>query len=145
MSHLYYKDALKLGQKEFRSCTSKGQYPYLLALEDFVPAERINQGVDLGTIQIPMEFIVGGRGKVLARNFMPLVEEDSEFADKWKNLCQAHLEEGIRDPVKVYEYLNRFYVEEGNKRVSVLKYFGAPKVYASVTRILPQRGGSEEV
>ena len=145
MSQLYYKDAQKQGQREFRACTVRGQYPYLLSLEDFVSRERINKGVDLGTIQIPMEFIVGGRGKVLARNFMPLVEEDSEFADKWKRLCQAHLEEGIRDPVKVYEYLNRFYVEEGNKRVSVLKYFGAPKVYAHVIRILPERNGSEEV
>lgn len=145
MTHLDYKDAQKQGLKEFRTCTARGHYPYLLALEDFVPQERMNQGVDLGTVQIPMEFIVGGRGKVFARNFMPLPEEDSEFADKWKALCQAHLEEGIRDPVKAYEYLNRFYVEEGNKRVSVLKYFGAPKVYAHVTRILPERNGSEEI
>ena len=135
MSVLHYKDAQRLAQKEFRSCTSRGQYPYLLALEDFVPIERINRGIDLGETYIPVEFIVGGRTKVFARNFMPLAEEESEFADKWKRLCEAHLEEGIRDPVKVYEYLNRFYVEEGNKRVSVLRYFGATRVYAHVTRI----------
>ena len=64
MSHLDYKDAQKQGVKEFRACTARGQYPYLLALEDFVPRERINQGIDLGAIQIPMEFIVGGRAKV---------------------------------------------------------------------------------
>ena len=145
MSVLHYKDAQKLAQKEFRSCTSKGQYPYLLALEDFVPVERINRGTDLGAVQIPMEFIVGGRAKVFARNFMPLAEEGSEFADKWIRLSEAHLEEGIRDPVKVYEYLNRFYVQEGNKRVSVLKYFGAASVYANVIRILPERNGSEEI
>ena len=145
MSHLYYKDAQKMGLREFRACAAQGRYPYLLSLEELVPQERIAQGVDLGEIQIPMEFIVGGRGKVFARNFMPLVEEDSEFADKWKSLCQAHLDEGIRDPIKAYEYLNRFYVEEGNKRVSVLKYFGAPKVYARVIRVLPERNGSAEV
>ena len=145
MSVFHYKDAQKLAQKEFRSCTSKGQYPYLLALEDFVPVERINRGTDLGAVQIPMEFIVGGRAKVFARNFMPLAEEGSEFADKWIRLSEAHLEEGIRDPVKVYEYLNRFYVQEGNKRVSVLKYFGAASVYANVIRILPERNGSEEI
>ena len=145
MSVFHYKDAQKLAQKEFRSCTSKGQYPYLLALEDFVPVERINRGTDLGAVQIPMEFIVGGRAKVFARNFMPLAEEGSEFADKWIRLSEAHLEEGIRDPVKVCEYLNRFYVQEGNKRVSVLKYFGAASVYANVIRILPERSGSEEI
>ena len=137
MPALYYKDALKIAQKEFRACTSKGQYPYLLSLEEIVPAERLNKGINLGAVQIPMEFIVGGRSKVFARNFMPLVEEDSEFAGKWSSLCKAHLEEGIRDPVKVYEYLNRYYVEEGNKRVSVLKYFDAATVYANVTRVLP--------
>ena len=145
MPALYYKDALKMAQKEFRACTSKGQYPYLLSLEEIVPAERLNSGVYLGAVQIPMEFIVGGRAKVFARNFMPLVEENSEFADKWMSLCRAHLEEGNRDHVKVYEYLNRYYVEEGNKRVSVLKFFGAAKVYANVTRVLPERNGSEEV
>ena len=145
MPALYYKDALKIAQKEFRACTSKGQYPYLLSLEEIIPAERMNSGVHLGAVQIPMEFVVGGRSKVFARNFMPLVEADSEFASKWMNLCQAHLEEGIRDPVKVYEYLNRYYVEEGNKRVSVLKYFGAATVYADVIRVLPERNGSEEV
>ena len=45
-----------------------------------------------------------------------------EFTDKWKQLCESHLEEGIREPVLVYEYMNRFYVLEGNKRVSVLKF-----------------------
>ena len=33
--------------------------------------------------------------------------------------------------------MNRFYVEEGNKRVSVLKYFGAVSVPAYVIRIIP--------
>ena len=55
---------------------------------------------------------------------------------------KAHLEEGIRDPIKVYEYMNRFYVQEGNKRVSVLKCVGAVSVMAEVIRILPFR--SEE-
>ena len=149
MSVYYYKDAQKQGQKEFRACTAKGLYPYLPALDEILPIEKLNQGKPLGTIQIPMDFIVGaysgGRKKSFARNFMPLLEEDSEFADKWRSLCRAHLEEGIRDPAKVYEYLNRYYVAEGNKRVSVLKFFEASTVYADVIRILPERNGSEEI
>ena len=31
------------------------------------------------------------------------------------------------------------------KRVGVLKYFGATKIYANVIRVLPERNGSEEV
>ena len=148
MPTLYYKDAQKLAQKEFRACTAKGEYPYLPALDQFLPVERFNRGVSLGTVQIPMEFIAGtrtgGRTQAFARNFMPLLEEGSEFSEKWKRLCQSHLEEGIRDPIKAYEYLNRYYVEEGNKRVSVLKFFEADTIQADVIRILPERNGSEE-
>lgn len=148
MPLLYYRDALKRAQKEFRSCTARGEYPYLPVLDEFVPKEEMINTADLGTIQVPLEFIVGtrtgGRTQAFARNFMPLVEEDSEFAGKWKSLCQSQLEEGIRDPIKAYEYMNRYYVEEGNKRVSVLKYFGADSIYAHVTRIMPKRNGSRE-
>lgn len=35
--------------------------------------------------------------------------------------------------------MNKFYVIEGNKRVSVLKYFGADSVPAMVIRKLPKR------
>lgn len=149
MPQFYYKDAQKLAQKEFRACTSRGQYPYLPVLDDFVSADRLAGGTDLGLVQIPMEFVVGtrsvGRTNAFARNFMPLMEEDTEFAAKWCTLCQAHLEEGIRDPVKAYEYMNRYYVQEGNKRVSVLKFFGSDRLEAQVVRVLPERNGSGEV
>ena len=143
-----YKEALRLGQKEYRACVSRGQYPYLPVLDDLLPEHRMLGEQDLGLVQIPVEQIVGtksaGRANVFARNYMPLAGELSEFAAKWERLCQSHLEEGIRDPIKAYEYMNRFYVEEGNKRVSVLRYFGAVSVSAQVTRILPEKNGSRE-
>ena len=149
MPRLYYKEAQRRAQKEFRACTSRGEYPYLPVLDDFVPRDRLNRGIDLGTQQIPLEFVVGTctgvRTNAFARNFMPMLGEDSEFATKWKALCQAHIEEGIRDPIKVYEYMNRYYVQEGNKRVSVLKFFGGDTISASITRILPPRSGAREV
>ena len=70
---------------------------------------------------------------------MPLLEPDTEFAAKWSNLCDAHLEEGIHTPIIAFEYMNRFYVQEGNKRVSVLKYYGAVKIPGTVTRLIPAR------
>lgn len=42
-------------------------------------------------------------------------------------------------PIIAFEYLNRFYVQEGNKRVSVLKYYGAVKIPGTVTRLVPAR------
>ena len=136
MAEYYYKEAQKLGQKEYRACVGRGMSPCLPVLDDFIPPERAAAGIDLGVVQIPTEFLVGvksrSRVNAFAPNFMPILEEKTEFAAKWESLCQAHLSEGIRDPVKVYEYMNRFYVEEGNKRVSVLKFFGAVMILARV-------------
>ena len=143
MPEQYYREALKLAQKECRSCAAQGVSPLLPVLDDFLPPERSMSGVDLGVVQIPSEFIVGtkSRGRVnsFAPNFMPLLEPGTEFAVKWQRLCAAHLAEGIREPIKAYEYRNRYYVEEGNKRVSVLKFFDAPQITGRVIRILPER------
>ena len=145
----YYKEALKLAQKEYRACLSQGRSPCLPVLDDFVPPEKSAAGKDLGLIQIPVWLIVGtktrGRVNAFAPNFMPILDDSTEFADKWESLCRSHLKEGIRDPIKVYEYMNRYYVEEGNKRVSVLRFFDAYSVPAYVTRVLPEKSDDESV
>ena len=149
MADDYYREALRLGQREYNACIAKGKSPFLPVLDDFLPSEKASAGADLGLVSVPAEFIVGtktrGRVNAFAPNFMPLLEEDSEFAFKWKRLSEAHLTEGIRDPIKVYEYMNRYYVEEGNKRASVLKFFGALNIPAYVTRIMPEKTDDEDV
>ncbi len=146
---LYYKEALRLGQKEVRSRISKGENPYLPALDDIVPPKRLLSGIRLGIIQIPVWFIVGtktgSRTNSFAANFMPILDENTEFSDKWEALYRSNITEGIREPIKVYEFLNRYYVEEGNKRVSVLKYCGAYSAQAEVIRIMPEKNDTEEV
>ena len=149
MSEFYYEDALKRAQKEYRACVGRGVSPYLPVMDDRVPAQASLRGIDLGVVQIPSEFIVGtktrSRENAFAANYMPLLEQRTEFADKWQQLCRAHLEEGIREPIKAYEYKNRYYVEEGNKRVSVLKYFDAPQIAGRVIRLLPERNEDTEL
>lgn len=75
---------------------------------------------------------------------MPILRESTEFAEKWAELSTRHIEEGIREPIKAYEYMNQFYIEEGNKRVSVMKYFGAVSILGNVTRIVPKRTEDKE-
>ncbi|MBR1780251.1 MAG: BMP family ABC transporter substrate-binding protein, partial [Oscillospiraceae bacterium] len=103
----------------------------------------------LGTVSIAIDQIAGtltaSRRDAFSPSFYPLLEEDSEFAAKWTALAKAHLEEGIQEPITALEYLNRFYVVEGHKRVSVLRYFGATTVSANVRRILPPRSDAPEV
>ena len=147
MNEPYYKDALKLAQKEYRTCVQQGKPTSLPVLDELVSSTAISKGVDLGVLQVPAEFIIGtktkGRVAAFATNFMPILDEESEFADKWKRLCEAHLNEGIREPIKAYEYMNRYYVEEGNKRVSVLKFFDALTIPGHVIRILPEGSGDD--
>ena len=63
---------------------------------------------------------------------MPLLDWGTEFSAKWASLSDSQDNEGFRDPIKVYEFMNKIYVLEGNKRVSVLKYFNAVTVNAEV-------------
>ena len=145
-----YAAALKAGQKCYREAVLKGEYPYPQVLDEILD-ERLAAGrAELGVIEVPMDRIVGtkskGRRNAFAANFMPLLPMESEFGNKWVALCDANLgSEGIRDPIRCYEYLGRFYVEEGNKRVSVLKSFDAPSIAGQVTRIIPVRSEDEEI
>jgi len=138
-----YVKAYKLGKKDYQARLMQGQQPTLKVLEDILPYNQHYAEIPLGMVQIPIERIVGtktgGRSNAFAGNFMPIFGEKSEFAIKWASLSDSHVAEGIRDPIKAYEYMNEFYVEEGNKRVSVLKYYDAVSVMGNVTRILPPR------
>ena len=137
-----YVLALKKGQKEYRERIAAGQHPHPLVLDELLP-EGITDSVQyVGTIEIPAERIVGvksaGRTNAFTASFLPLLDQKSEFAAKWITLCMAHLgDTGITDPIECYEYLGNFYVQEGNKRVSVLRHFGAARIPANVKRILP--------
>ena len=143
LSYEEYLKAQKMGLKAFKAAASKGQYPYLPVLDEILSHVDIEGEVSLGTINIPLDQVVGtstaGRTQAFANNFMPLLEYKSEFGGKWSRLLDYQIKEGIHDAVKVYEYMNRYYVVEGNKRVSVLKYLGCPTITAEVTRKVPRR------
>ena len=143
-----YVKAKKLGDSARRKSRLKGTYPYLMSLDNMVSQTDIAAEIDLGLREIPLSLIVGtktaGRQNAFANNFMPLLSSGTEFATKWASLYDYQVTEGLRDPIKAYEYMNQFYVEEGNKRVSVMKYLGAYAIYANVIRILPKKTDSKE-
>lgn len=137
-----YEKAYKLGKKEGLP---------MIVLDEILKEKHIRapKEVSLGLVQIQMNQIAGtktaGRGTAFSRSFYPIIKSPSEFTTKWTQLYVAHLNEGIRDPIKVYEFMNQFYVEEGNKRVSVLKYFDAVSIPAYVTRIIPPWSNEKDV
>lgn len=143
-----YTAALKKGKRNYQLALAKGAYPYLPALDDILSFTEVTASVNLGLMDIPLSKIVGtktaGRTNSFAGNFMPLLPEKSEFAAKWASLYNHQVDDGIRDPIVVYEFMHRFYVQEGNKRVSVMKYLDAYSIPGNVTRIIPKKTDDKE-
>ena len=134
--------ALKLGQKEYKEASAAGKQLHPLVLDELLSDDIAESVIDVGLVDIPAERIVGvkssGRVTAFSATFRPLLDLKTEFGAKWVSLCEAHLgETGITDPIQCYEYLGNFYVQEGNKRVSVLRHFDAPQIPAYVKRVLP--------
>ena len=146
---LDYQNAKKLGEHAKRRAALSGQSPYLPALDDFLNPTDIASEEPLGILEVPLDLFAGtrtrGRQNAFACNFMPLLGDNSEFALKWAHLYDAQISEGLRDPVKAYEYLGRYYVEEGNKRVSVMKYLRAYSIHASVIRLVPKKTDEKHI
>lgn len=137
-----YLSARRSGQREYASYISQGRNGYLPFLDGVLKNIDIVSEVSLGEVEIPLEKVKGTytylRSICFARNFAPLMGEHTEFAEKWQRVHDIQMEEGLRDPIKVYEYLNWFYVVEGNKRVSVLRHVGVDYYHAEVTRLIPK-------
>lgn len=148
MAYEDYIKAQKMGLKAYKSASSKGHYPYLPVLDEILSHADIDGEVKLGIMNIPLDQVVGtstaGRTQAFASNFMPLLDWNTEFAAKWSNLVDAQISEGIHHAIQVYEYMNKYYVIEGNKRTSVLKYFDSPSILADVVRKVPKRSDDLE-
>ena len=143
-----YGKARKLGLKAYHNSLQKGENPSLPVLEEIEPQLNSLSRASLGLVQIPLTKVAGtaskGRTSAFAPNFMPILDPGSEFARKWVTLCESIVEQGMNQPVKALEYLNKFYLVEGNKRVSVMKYLDSVYIEAEVTRVLPGRTDDPE-
>ena len=134
-----YIQALRLGQREQKTLAAAGKNPYPEVLDEILKDAKAQTVHDVGLLEIPIDRVVGirsaGRTHAFTASFRPLFNLDTEFAAKWINLCEAHLgDEGIREPIIALEYMGKFYVQEGNKRASVLKSYGAARIPAMVTQ-----------
>ena len=115
--------------------------PYLNAMENTLDEGSIAERVDLGILEIPVRQIVGSVSDsdeiLYTYDFMPLAEDASEFADSWCRMYLAYLSDrGLTDPIECVEYMGKFYVVDGKKRVSVLKAHGEIRVNAHVVRLV---------
>ena len=137
-----YAQALRRGHREYKELSAAGRSPHPAVLDDIIEDHPALVHQEIGPVEIPAQYIVGtksaGRITAFTASFRPLLGPDSEFGIKWIHLCAAHLSDaGIQSPIECFEYLGRFYVVEGNKRVSVMRHFGAARIPGNVVRILP--------
>ncbi len=144
-----YQQAKRLGEAAVRTALKEGKSPYLPVL-DALPEIKDSVGeAYVGVLELPIICIVGNkemsRNNAFANNFMPLIDDGTEFSAKWANLCESVKDEGVQQAIKVYEYMNDYYVQEGNKRVSVSRYLKMDFIHADVTRILPAKTDTKEV
>ena len=126
-----------------RSSAKQPPIKHPVVLEKILDRNKVAYKIELGVLEIPMNQIVGiaaadQRELLYASNFMPLSKANTEFANTWRHLYQEFLsDDGLCKPIRCYEYLGKFYVQDGAKRVSVLKYHGAATVFSEVIRIMP--------
>lgn len=139
-AHEYYRSASN-GDTSSGYRRKRALRRTLPVLSDLVDQSSIVSTVELGIREIKLDRVLGtfysGRSNMFAGDFIPIAKMNTEFAYKWISLCGSQIEEGIKEPILVYEYLNYYYVQEGNKRVSVLKYLEAPTIAARVIRLVP--------
>ncbi len=74
-----------------------------------------------------------GRCRDFDRSFMPVCSCQGE---KWKRIDKALREGKQLPPVNLYELGGRYFVEDGNHRVSVARYRNLPMIEAKVTELL---------
>ena len=144
-----YLLAHKLAQKEYKDMVAAGKHPHPTVLDEIRKGSS-DIYIEVGIAEIPSERIVGtksaGRISAFSPSFLPLLDQQTEFAAKWIMLCKAHMSDtGITDPIECYEYLGNFYVQEGNKRVSVLRSFEAPRITGNVLRVMPEKSDDPRI
>lgn len=126
-----------------RDAEKQAEIKHPVVLEKMLDRQKVAYEIDLGTLEIPVNQIVGfaaddQKELLYASNFMPLSSAETLFAETWRHLYLEYLsDEGLRAPIRCYEYLGKFYVRDGAKRVSVLKHHGAGTILSEVTRIMP--------
>lgn len=144
-----YLYALKKAKENVRYNKRHNLPTHLDALDEKIDIYKMSFE-KLGEIDVPASLIIGtstySRAISFSSNFMPLIDTSSEFAYKWQNVCAYHLSDsGITDAPTAYEYLGKFYIIEGNKRVSVLKSYGAVLITLNVTRLIPPKTNDLEI
>ena len=149
--HEQYQKAYALGLKNLDDKKKKRLPLCPASMSTLFDEKMVSYRMDLGILEIPTNLIVGvseetDEASLYTKEFLPIAAPNTDFADKWRVLYkEIHLTGTFTDEIFCYEYLGKFYVCDGLKRVSVAKVIGLDVIKAKVIRILPMRTDTQEV
>lgn len=139
-----YRTVTRAAARACRRTERKGTNLCLSPLSAVLDEELLSYTIDLGVREIPVNQIVGvasagEKANEYIADFLPLSSDSSKFSRQW---CQMYADisgnVGMVSPIRCYEYLGKFYVQDGLKRVSVLKCLGIETVSSQVIRYMPK-------
>lgn len=96
---------------------------------------RVSGRRHLGLRTIPLAQIVGseGRSSDFDRRFQPRA---AHLEERWSRVAQAMSQDVALPPITVYKLGERYFVSDGNHRVSVARHRGQDEIRAHVTELL---------
>ena len=107
----------------------------MLSFDEVKKSERATGGLSLGRRDVEVSRIVGsvGRYRQFDRGFMP---KKGSLQGKWKRVDRAFVRGEELPPVSLYKIGDRYFVQDGNHRVSVARYQGVEMIDAEVVELL---------
>lgn len=133
-------------QQEFQAAVGKARMQALLsrfqrrpnsliALADLVTSLPAASRRSLGLQTIPLAQICGseGRSQDFDRNFLPLA---AHLKPRWSSIAAA-MRDGVKlPPIRVFKIGERYFVIDGNHRVSVARFRGHDEIAAYVIELV---------
>ncbi len=100
-------------------------------LNEVVQGRRIHHRRSLGLLTVPLSEIAGseGRSEDFDAEFRPVA---GHIRDRWIGIAVARMRGVALPPVNLVKFDNRYYVRDGNHRVSVARFLGQAEIEAEV-------------
>ena len=149
--HELYQQAYAKATTSLERAKKKGMPLCPVDLNCLMEDRMISYRLDLGIMEIPTSLIVGvaetsEKSALYTKEFLPVSAPKSEFADQWRYIFRRYSADGgLPGFVSCYEYIGKFYVVDGLKRVSVAKFSKAPMIRSKVIRIMPIRTDARSI
>ncbi|MBO4937461.1 MAG: hypothetical protein J6C98_00465 [Oscillospiraceae bacterium] len=122
-----------------------------VALNTLIDNNEISCRQDLGVIDIPTNLIAGvaeatEKSILYTKELLPVSTPHSEYADAWRDIYLQYFRGGgVAGQIQCHEYLGKFYIIDGLKRASVVKFLKKPTISAHVIRMMPNKTGARAV